>query len=306
MALAKENVQSFLSSITQPDATNIVPVSGGDWSQAFFFEREGDHKIIRFSQTNEDFLKDQFAHGFTSPGLPIPEIEEIGTAFGGYYAISPKIEGTMIDHLNPEAMRSFTPNLLKLFNALRTADLAGTSGYGGWDHAGQGQYQSWSDFLLSINRDDSSSRIAWRPALEKRPDTKALFDRVYQVMHDLLPKLPNTRHLIHNDLLHFNLLLNDGNVAGVIDWGCSLYGDYLYDLAMFDLWQFYYPSMQGIDFKGEAKSFFADQGADITNFEARLKCYQCHLTLDSIKYTSYKDNDHDLNLISGRISQLIG
>ncbi len=304
MIQTKESVQSFLQTVSGGEISKIDTASGGDWSQAFFFEVDGQSKVIRFSQVDEDFLKDKLAHNFNSSDLPIPEIEEIGKAFGGYYAISPRIDGEMIDNLSSEKMKLLVPQVLSLFNALRVVDLSATSGYGGWSAVGVGTSNSWGEFLTSVNIYDPASRVDWRAGLASRPETNRLFDQVYHEMIELLKYCPEKRHLIHNDLLHFNLITKENKVTGVIDWGCSLYGDFLYDLAMFDLWSFYYPSMEGIDWKGEAKKYFEDLGVDMTHFEQRLKCYQCHLALDAIKYTAFKNNEKDLALITGRIKEI--
>ena len=37
---------------------------------------------------------------------------------------------------------------------------------------------------------------------------------------------PQERHLIHSDLLNFNVLVADDLISAVIDWGSSLYGDF--------------------------------------------------------------------------------
>lgn len=305
MTYTKESVHRFLQDSSYREISNITPASGGDWSQAFFFEAGGNSKVIRFSQANEDFLKDQFAYRFNSPNLPIPEIEAIGQAFDGYYAVSPRVNGDMVDRLPRDKMTRLVPQILSLFNSLRTVELSDTTGYGNWNAKGKGTSNSWREFLTSVNRYDPTSRVDWRVGLANRPDTKILFDRVYQEMSKLLKYCPEERHLIHNDLLHLNLITKNDQVVGVIDWGCSLYGDFLYDLAMFDLWQFYYPSMEGIDWKGEAKQYFAGAKVDMTNFAERLKCYQCHLALDAIKYSVFKNNDKNLALITGRIKEII-
>ena len=211
----------------------------------------------------------------------------------------------MIDHVPNEKMKLLVPQVLSLFNALRTVDLSDTIGYGGWNAEGKGANSSWSEFLASANQYNPVSRVDWRAGLARRPETNTLFNRVYQEMTGLLKYCPEKRHLIHNDLLHFNLITKENKITGVIDWGCSLYGDFLYDLAMFDLWSFYYPSMEEIDWKGEAKKYFESIVVNLTNFEERLKCYQCHLALDAIKYTVFKNNEKDLAIISGRINELL-
>jgi len=305
MKFTEKNVQNFLQVQLKSEVAQIVTANGGDWSQAFFFEFGGQGKIIRFSQTDEDFRKDQFAHQFCSPRLPIPEIEEIGTAFDGYYAISPKITGKMIDHLSPVEMQQFFPQIFDLLDALRSVDISKTVGFGGFNAQGRGSKNSWREFLSGVNEFDPASRVDWRVNLTSRPDTYSVFQSVYQEMVKLLEFCPEERYLVHNDLLHFNVLVDENKVAGVIDWGCSLYGDFLYDLAMFDLWQFYYPSMRGINFKAAAKKFFGQKGISLPHYDQRLKCYQCHLALDAIKYCAYKDNEKDLRLITDRIKEII-
>lgn len=305
MTYTKESVLSFLQKSHHQEISNIASASGGDWSQAFFYEVGGQSKVIRFSKTDEDFLKDRFAYRYNSPALPIPKIEEIGQVSDGFYAISQKIEGEMVDNLTGEQMARFTPQIFSLFNSLRLANISDTTGYGGWSAEGKGANDSWREFLASVNIYDSVSRVDWRDGLSSREETRALFDRVYQELTGLLEYCPEDRHLIHNDLLHFNLITNENRVVGVIDWGCSLYGDFLYDLAMFDLWKFYYPSMACIDWKGEVKKYFENIGVELPNFDKRLKCYQCHLALDAIKYTVFKNNEKDLKLITDRIKEII-
>ncbi len=41
--------------------------------------------VVRFSATDDDFLKDQHVYRLTSAGLPMPRIVEIGEAFGGLW-----------------------------------------------------------------------------------------------------------------------------------------------------------------------------------------------------------------------------
>ena len=91
----------------------------------------------------------------------------------------------------------------------------------------------------------------------------------------------------------------------MIDWGCAKYGDFLYDVAMFDFWQFWYPSMNGIDYKMEAKHFFEKQGISVPNFEERIQCYQLHIGLDSMAYCAFRKNWKYLKLVSERIQGLL-
>ncbi len=305
MRLSLSEVTTILTDHFQSGVSDVVPTNQGEWSQAFFFTVANQNKVVRFSQVDEDFRRDQFASRFATPQLPIPPIEEIGQAFGGYFAISSKIEGTMIDHLDLTEMEAIVPELLSLFDSLRTADISKTTGYGGWDAHGNGAMESWKTHLLHVTDEDPTNRVQWREKLTKRKNAYRIFQEAYRKMGELLDFCPEDRHLIHNDLMHMNLLVHNHKIVGVIDWGCSFYGDFLYDLAMFILWQFYYPSMQGIDFRNKALAFFATRGVSLPHFEQRIRCYQLNLAMDAMKYCAFKDNEKDLDLITGRVKEII-
>lgn len=305
MKLTTVEVQKFLISHTHQGMEEVTLIGNGEWSQAFFYKDNGYDKVIRFSAIDDDFKRDQFASSFNSPGLPIPEIEEVGKAFDGFYTISKRVDGVMIDQLSTEEMKKIVPGLLDLLNSLRTVDTSKTTGFGGWDTSGNGTRSSWKDFVTNVASDSPFSRIrGWREKLAIN-DASKVFDQAHKELLDLVKFCPEDRHVVHNDLLHFNLLVKDNQVTGVIDWGCALYGDFLYDLAMFTTWQFYYPAMAGIDFMGEAKKYFEEKGADVSRFEERLKCYQLHLFLDSMAYNSYKENWKDVEMIIDRLQKVV-
>lgn len=48
---------------------------------------------------------------------------------------------------------------------------------------------------------------------------------------------------MHNDLLHGNAPSDVDRINRVFDWGCSIHGDHLYDLALFDFWSSWYPQL---------------------------------------------------------------
>jgi hygromycin-B 4-O-kinase len=295
MKLIIDEVLKFLEDHTQKSVDAVTPVGNGEWSQAFYYQETGVDKVIRFNAIDDDFKRDKFASCFNSRNLPIPEIEEIGTAFDGYFAISKKVDGVMIDHLGAEEIKKIVPGFLDLLDSMRMIDTSKTTGFGGWNTEGNGTRNSWRDFLTNkVTRE----RIV-------NNDSLKTFDLAYEELLKLISFCPEDRHVVHNDLLHFNLLVKDNKVTGVIDWGCALYGDYLYDLAMYITWQFYYPAMAGIDFKEEARKYFEKRGADISHFDERLKCYQLHLFLDSMAYNSYKENWKNVEMVSNRLVEIM-
>lgn len=91
--------------------------------------------------------------------------------------------------------------------------------------------------------------------------------------------MPDVRHVLHCDLINYNALVHDHCISGVIDWGCALYGDFVYELAWFEFWFLWYPQWNGISVAYEARAYYRDLGANLTEFEQRILCYQIHIGL---------------------------
>jgi hygromycin-B 4-O-kinase len=91
--------------------------------------------------------------------------------------------------------------------------------------------------------------------------------------------LPNIRHVIHADLLNYNAFIADDAVSGVIDWGCAMYGDFVYELAWFRFWWPWYPQWKDVDVVDEAVRHYGELGVDLGGFHERLRGYQLHIGL---------------------------
>jgi hygromycin-B 4-O-kinase len=203
-----------------------------------------------------------------------------GTTNGTHYAISERINGTFIDDLNSEGLRRTLPSLAQTLNALRTANVSDSTGYGGWDAAGNGTHSSWPEFLLSSLEDSPTYRGgSWREKLESSPTGSTAFDRDLKVFTRRVNNLPGVRHVIHADLLNFNAFVADDSVSGVIDWGCAMYGDFLYELAWFRFWWPWYPQWKDIDVVATTVDFYRDVGADLQEWRERILLYQLHIGL---------------------------
>jgi hypothetical protein len=184
---------------------------------------------------------------FAGPALPIPAVLELGEAFDGYYAIAERVYGGYIDDVDEAQMRSLLPALLAALDAMRLADLSHTTGYGGWDVAGNAPHVSWRSALLDVANDRPGDRIhGWRARLAASAMGSGPFDVAYRRLESLAGGLPDVRCLIHSDLLHYNVLVEGERITGVLDWGCAMTGDFLYDLAWLCFWQPWYSAWQRI------------------------------------------------------------
>jgi hygromycin-B 4-O-kinase len=300
-ALDAEQVATFLAERLGSPIQHVERIERGEWSRAFFFSHGGREYVVRFGAHLEDFAKDRLAAGFRSPRLPVPAVLEIGEAFGGYFAISERLFGVYIDDVGEAQMRALLPSFFAMLDAMRTVDLRPTHGYGAWGADGQAPFTSGQAALLDVGQDRPTDRIAgWRARLAASPTGAAPFDEAYQQLETLAAYVPAERHLIHSDLLHYNVLVSDDRITGVFDWGCGLYGDFLYDLAWFCFWAPWFPAWDAIDFRREALRHYAATGLEVPRFEERLRACQLHIGLAGQQYQAYKSYWSDLEATAKR------
>ena len=284
-------IGEFLANYFQRPITDLTRISLGEWSQAFSFGCEDGDYIARFSALDEDFAKDRLAATFAAPNLPIPPVIAMGRAFDGYYAISQRAFGEFIDNLDAVRMRALLPSLFAALDAARTADLSKTGGFGGWGADGNAPLRSWRAYLLDVTTDRPTDRVGgWRKHLDASPARSGPFDVAAARLQALVNICPEERHLIHSDLLHFNVLVRGDRISAVFDWGCSLYGDFLYDVAWLTFWAPWYRAWDGIDFTEEAVRYYRAIGLAVPNFAERLRCYELHIGLGSLAYSAFREN----------------
>jgi hygromycin-B 4-O-kinase len=299
-------VAAFLAERFGGAVDDVEPIQQGEWSRAFFFRQAGRDYVVRFGAYLEDFAKDRLAAAYRAPELPIPRVLEIGEAFGGHYAISERLFGEYIDGLDEARMRAVLPSLFAALDAMRRVHLSGTTGYGAWGADGTAPFPSWQDVLLDVAIDRPADRIAgWRASLEGSPTGAAPFDEAYRRLEALAAYAPRERHLIHSDLLHFNVLVSADRVTGIFDWGCGLYGDFLYDLGWLCFWAPWYTAWRAIDFRQEAERHYAAIGLDVPRFEERLLACQLHIGLGGQAYQAYKGYWSELDWTARRTLDVV-
>ncbi len=290
-----EQVDAFIQRRYGSRAGRLVPLGAGAWSRAYAFTLDGQELVARFGGYVEDFEKDHRMAEHASTALPIPEVLEVGrTDFDdGYFAISRRARGDFLDELDGDAMRRVLPAVLDALAAARAIDLTGTIGYGGWDAGDRNApFGSWAEALTAGLEDLPGRRTSgWRKILEQTPSAAAAFDEGAAVLRQLAPRCPDRREVIHQDLLNRNVLVADGRLTAVVDWGNSLYGDGLFDLAWLLYWWPWFPAWSKIDIRRIVDDHLADHGADVAD---RLRCYQLQIGLDHISYTAFMNRPADL------------
>jgi hygromycin-B 4-O-kinase len=278
-------VAAFARSRLGADVGVVEAVAHGEWSRAFTCGKY----VVRFSALEEDFRKDARAAQYASSRLPIPRILDLGQAFDGFYAISERARGAYLDDLDAPALGCVLPALLAALDDMRAIDVPAAHGYGVWRADATAPHASWRAVLLDVANDRPENRTyGWRAQLAASPGGCARFDQAYSVLESRVASLPDERHLVHADLLNFNVLVDGPRVSAVLDWGSSLYGDFLFDVAWFTFWQPWYPAWLDVDFRAAALDHYASIGLDVPHFAERMRCYETFIGLENQTYSAFK------------------
>ncbi len=296
--LDQSEVQAFIHDHFGDRAGEITRLSGGDWSQAYALSLHGKQVVARFGSHGEDYRKDQIASGWASDELPVPKVLELDETRVGFFALSDRVKGDFLDELGREQIKTVLPSLFRTIDAIHSIDISATQGYGNWTSDGHGPLRTWREALLHKFDDDPPDHRThgWRAALEGSPGGVEDFDAARKVLEQLADRMPTERHVIHNDLLNRNVLVQGDKITAVLDWGNSMYGDYLYDAAWLLYCQPRYTSWPEFDLAGEMRRHWEAQGSVPDDLEARLLCYQIHVGLDAQSYAAYRENWEQLRL----------
>ncbi len=279
--------QAFLAGHLDTAPSEVSPLGEGAWSRCFGFRRGDEELVIRFGNYVDDFRKDQLAYAYTTPDLPIPEVLDIGHAFDGYYAISTRACGVPLENLGLTKWLAIVPAVVSALEAMRMTDLSSTIGVGSWGIEGKAPHISWSSHLLTVGDDTPNQRThGWRERLAALPQSETAFtwgfDLLKNVANDSVPLC-----LVHCDLINRNVLVNEDRISGVFDWGCSLYGDHLYDLAWFEFWAPWYPKLNMQYLRSEIERRWREVGYAPEDKESRLMACYLHIGLDHLAYNAY-------------------
>ena len=224
-------------------------LGGGFWSSAYSFSHAGRALVVRFGANKDWFEADRAAMAFASPDLPVPEVVEIGDAFGGAYAVSARHYGTNLEDVRPDQCDVAGPMLASVLGALyrvpKSPDLPV-----GWHWRPPRRDPTWRSWLSERLVDDPNPEVHdWRAALTAQSEADRIFRASEARVRDLVEACPERRDLIHGDLLHANVLVAEdaSRPSAVFSWKCSVRGDFLFDVAWCTFWSPWYTGIAAAD-----------------------------------------------------------
>jgi len=284
-------------------ASAITALGAGDWSRAYELVLDGREVVIRFGDFVEDFRKDAVMAGHTGARLPVPDVLEIGAAGDGYFAVSVRAHGDLLDQLDDAGMRAVLPAVLAVLDAIAEVDVSSTLGYGIWEPDLTAEAATWGEALLAV-RQESAREPGWRASLEASPTGAGPFERGYARLAELAGDLQAPRSLIHGDLLNRNVLVREGQIMAVIDWGNAMYGDPLYDAAWLIYMWAWYPQWHAIDIGAELRRHWADSGGWPADVSRRLTACLLYIGLHAMSYCAFRGRWEDVAWCAERLAAL--
>lgn len=281
--------------------SEIVALTGGEGSQAYSFKFNNEFYVIRVSDKGaETYFKDKYAYDhFRSASIPMPEVLKVHEGDNGYsYAITKKVEGKLIKNLSQEGLEKTIPDLFKVLDEIHKTDISKTTRYADWNRHGVGISNSWKEAILDVGEfiiDKKTGKSMFDTTmLEKDFWNKSLARLV-----ELVEFCPEERWLVHGDYGSDNVLADHGKITGVIDWGGSMYGDFLYDIAWLEFFSKGYP------YEEAYKKHLFSQGRLPQDFDTRVLCYKLWIAMSSLSFYAYSEQKDKYERSKGKIERFL-
>ena len=272
----------------------LEPLEGGFWSQAFAFEHDQMPLVVRFNADAEGFTIDRRAHDVAGAYLPVPEVLDIGEAFGLSYAISRRHYGEFLETSDTPHLSSAVSSLLSALRRVPRTKLDDALWYD------DNVQKSWHQWLAGSLEDAPGSHSqGWRKRLAADKPLDDLFHRVNDRIIELLPLCPARGDLVHGDLLHQNVLLDAaGNVSAVFSWKCSARGDFLYDVAWLSFWGAWHPTLRRLDPWSLTAASADLSETDLRHGRERHLCYQLQIAASHFGWYLWTEDRENLDWVA--------
>jgi hygromycin-B 4-O-kinase len=281
----------------------VQELTGGNVGRAFGF-RSGDGAfVIRFNwRTLGGFGKEKLIERLLSrTAAPFPHLVKTGRLQALDWAISVRLPGRGFE-IDSASLMAMLPSLFATMDAIHTANLRGTEGYGGFDAAGAGHDPSWRQHVLSVREDGPEGGYfpTWESLFATTILERDTIDALMRTVEATLPFCPEDRQLVHGDFGFDNVLVEDGQVTGVIDWLNARFGDGLYDVAWLDFWPD--PPLR----IGEIYVAWKESlGATVPHASERIRCYKAMIAADSLRFFAHGDQPDAYRWLRNRITHLM-
>jgi len=304
--LSVEEVAAFLRERHGMQVTALVPLGGGFWSTAYAYRADGRELVARFSELREGFEMDRAAVAFASAALPVPQVLEVGDAFGVAYAISERRHGRFLEDVAPAQAAPARLALGRLLAAFRSAPAQPAVGVS-WYAAAVAPAPDWHRWLVAGLTDNPAHRVSgWRAVLAADARLDRLFRACEQRVDELLAYCPERRDLVHGDLLNRNVLVADdlSAVTAVFSWKCSVLGDFLFDVAWCTFWSPWHPGVAAMDLWDQLAATSPPEGS-LQHADLRHHCYELQIAGSHLGWNAWTGDRDGLRALAQHTEQTL-
>ncbi|MDO8507356.1 MAG: aminoglycoside phosphotransferase family protein [bacterium] len=203
----------------------------------------GGNVVVRISrQKRPDFGQEEWAiKKCIEAGVPAPEVLLIKHVQNGEellsFSVLRKITGVTLDTIvdskgwSSEQVKDYAVQAGEILAKMHSIK---TDGFGDIDDTGKGKYKKYEDiFLKEVNNKEGYMQLAKDVSLDPKLIEKAL--DILASHRDIYGEV-KVPHLTHGDFAPKHIMVNDGKVVGILDFGLVAGNSPVYDFVRWDFW----------------------------------------------------------------------
>ena len=211
-----------------PNAKNMLNMIEGDTSQTYYFETEDKKLVIQTSKDIQGYKKEAYIYKLFSQIINVRKVLKMDKVENDiYYCITEYIDAKRLQDLESKELTKNVKYIMKIFKTLAEIKIPENIGFGYFNSEGIANFKTWVEYINAVIYEYQWSSVD----LYGKGLTTKCIDEIKKYNNIL----DNKKSLIHGDFGSSNVLNNDDYVY-LIDWGLSLYGDPLYEVANVLFW----------------------------------------------------------------------
>ncbi|GFP75563.1 phosphotransferase family protein [Clostridium fungisolvens] len=275
-----DEVIKLLEELLEEPIEKIEEAPTGKVKKVYFFQYKDKEYVIRFSDDDMEFKFEKYLQEtLRGKKFPLPKFLSCGIYNNLYYAISEKVAGNSIHTLDEKELKAVMPSVIETLIKLHSIDITAYEGYGWLDYKMKGTFNIFFEFLQSFfSKDQEGFWQGWYELFSESFLDYNVFNALYERMMELAKFCEGRRYLTHSDFHYSNIIINNSEIAGVIDWGKVSYCDYIFDIATLIL---EFPDYNLLE---KFHTFYKESNFDTSNFTERFLCAAICNSLDGMRF----------------------
>lgn len=282
---------------TRFGASDVEVLPSGTWSQAFGLTVGSESLVLRIGGYLADYEMDLVASSWARPGLPIPEVLELGRALDRWFVLTRRVFRTPLDSLDGAGWRAALTSLTEMLAALQTVEPP-VGGAGPLAARARSSGTTWRRWLVESAAERTDPRLGtWRDAMLSHAGVVGRYDAAASELERIVGECPDVRQVVHTDLSG-NTLVADGTLTGVFDWGNAVIGDPAYDVAHLTFWAPWHPGCPEPELRAAAAEVLGD------DLDERVRTYELHVALEALRFNAAMRRPRTIEAVLGRVDAL--